>query len=180
MKHENVWKLSLLIFCRETVVIVSIVNLSICTSGKAHPPQKKEKKNANELLPLLRSLMLSVNPIRPHFLSLPFPFLSTHTHTHSLSVYERMRRKIIERSSFNANAKKKHANLNQHTQCTHVRKNVFLLKLHPLPLLLSPRPLSPSAPAIVRERTHVRASTRISPAVRARTADGIAAHGAAA
>jgi hypothetical protein len=120
MKLENVWKLSLLIFCRETVVIVSIVNLSICTSGKAHPP-KKRKENANELLPLLRSLMLSANPIRPHFLSLPFPFL---IHTHTLSVYERMRRETIE-EPLDANAKKMPVLINTRNARTYGRTSFY-------------------------------------------------------
>lgn len=54
-----------------------------------------------------------------------------------------------------------------------------LLKLHSLPLLLSPSSLSSSPPAIIRKRTHVRACTSIS-SIRARAANGVAAHCTAA
>lgn len=61
---------------------------------------------------------------------------------------------------------------------THARTHLF--KLNFLPLLLPPRPLRPSAPAIIRKSTHIRSGASVRPAVRARAADGIAAHGAAA
>ena len=59
-------------------------------------------------------------------------------------------------------------------------KLLFLLKLHPLSLLLPPRPLGSSAPAIVGEGAHVGAGASVGAAVVPSAANGIAAHGAAA